>query len=69
MGDIDKLLEELGLDGIPSQETLLRDIEEQVLVPKAEVPEHWLSTYQMLVSPAKPSLYILISLHLTLYSH
>lgn len=42
-----KLLEDLGLDDLPSLETLARDIEEQMLLPKSEMPEHWLSRYQM----------------------
>ncbi|KAG9011591.1 hypothetical protein FRB93_002652 [Tulasnella sp. JGI-2019a] len=49
MGDDtrESILGELGLNGIPSQEALLQEIEEQVLLPKDKVPEHWLSRYQI----------------------
>jgi len=45
------ILEELGLDGLPSAEQLFREIEEEILLPKGKFPEHWLSRYQMCVFP------------------
>ncbi|KAG8890932.1 hypothetical protein FRB98_002952 [Tulasnella sp. 332] len=47
-GDVrEGILAELGLNGIPSQRKLLREIEEQVLLPTDKVPKHWLSRYQI----------------------
>ena len=40
-------LAELGLSGLPSREDVHREIEAKLLVPKSQIPSHWLPTYQM----------------------
>lgn len=45
--DGDRLLNELGLDALPSKEQLRETIEKQWLSPKDVLPEHWLSRYQV----------------------
>lgn len=45
--DADQLLRELGLDSLPSQEQLHDIIEKQWLTPNNELPDHWLSQYQV----------------------
>ena len=42
-----QILQELGLDGLPSKETLRDQIEQQWLTPKDQLPEHWLNRYQV----------------------
>ncbi|TCD65475.1 hypothetical protein EIP91_002593 [Steccherinum ochraceum] len=39
-------LAELGLSGIPSREDIHKEIEAKLLVPKSQIPAHWLPTYQ-----------------------
>jgi hypothetical protein len=43
----DQILQELGLNGLPSKETLRDTIEKQWLTPKDQLPEHWLNRYQV----------------------
>ncbi|KZV82840.1 ATP-dependent RNA helicase [Exidia glandulosa HHB12029] len=45
--DKDVLLKELGLDGVPSRDEILRELEDRYLTPKDVLPDHWLSTYQI----------------------
>ncbi|KAF7302996.1 ATP-dependent RNA helicase [Mycena kentingensis (nom. inval.)] len=42
-----RLLEELGLDGVPSPADVHREIEDKLLLPKPSLPRHWLPTYQL----------------------
>lgn len=42
-----KLLVSLGFDRLPSREQVHRNIEEKFLLPKDQLPEDWLSDYQM----------------------
>ncbi|KAG8960224.1 hypothetical protein FRC03_006880 [Tulasnella sp. 419] len=44
--DAHTLLENLGLSGIPSRDQLHHQIEEDILLPKTELPPHWLPRYQ-----------------------
>lgn len=37
----------VAFDSLPSQETLYKDIETELLVPKDALPAHWLSRYQV----------------------
>lgn len=43
----EEILNDLGLAGVPQPEQVHRAIEEKLLLPKDELPEHWLPTYQM----------------------
>ncbi|PSS29697.1 hypothetical protein PHLCEN_2v2845 [Hermanssonia centrifuga] len=43
----EKILNDLGLDGLPSQERVYQEIEEKLLLPKEKLPSHWLPTYQI----------------------
>ncbi len=43
----EKILNDLGLDGLPSQERVHQEIEEKLLLPKEKLPSHWLPTYQV----------------------
>ncbi|KAH8099717.1 antiviral helicase [Cristinia sonorae] len=40
-------LAELGFAGLPSREDVHSEIEAKLLVPKSQVPSHWLPTYQV----------------------
>jgi antiviral helicase SKI2 len=42
-----RLLEDLGLSGLPSREQVHHEIEEKLLLPRERLPDHWLPTYQM----------------------
>lgn len=42
-----KILNELGLSGLPSREQVHREIEEKLLLPQDTLPAHWLSKYQV----------------------
>jgi antiviral helicase SKI2 len=44
------LLDHLGLGGLPSQEDVHAAIEQKLLLPKDQLPAHWLPAYQMCVS-------------------
>jgi antiviral helicase SKI2 len=46
-GDEDQILQELGLDSLPSKETLQNTIEQQWLTPKEGLPDSWLGRYQV----------------------
>ena len=46
-GNARKLLEDLGLTGLPSREQVHREIEAKLLLPRERIPDHWLPTYQM----------------------
>ncbi|KAI5124130.1 hypothetical protein M0805_000941 [Coniferiporia weirii] len=41
------ILAELHLDGPPTRDQLHNDIEENLLLPKAKLPDHWLPVYQI----------------------
>ena len=45
--NVDDLLSELGLNGLPSREQVYAEIEEEILRPKNTLPNHWLPTYQV----------------------
>jgi antiviral helicase SKI2 len=45
--DKDKILNDLGLDGLPSREQVHREIEEKLLLPQETLPLHWLPSYQV----------------------
>ncbi|KAJ7109788.1 antiviral helicase [Mycena epipterygia] len=45
--DRDKILEDLGLDGLPSSEHVHREIEAKLLLPQETLPSHWLPSYQV----------------------
>lgn len=49
VGHAGRLLQELGLAGLPSREEVHRQIEEKLLLPQDKFPDHWLPTYQVLV--------------------
>ncbi|KAI9057026.1 antiviral helicase [Trametes sanguinea] len=42
----DRLLGDLGLAALPSRDTVHREIEEKLLLPKEALPDHWLPSYQ-----------------------
>jgi antiviral helicase SKI2 len=41
------VLESLGLGGLPSREQVHREIEEKLLLPQENLPDHLLAAYQM----------------------
>ena len=41
-----QLLADLGLDGVPSPETIHEEIERNLLLPPKNFPDHWLPYYQ-----------------------
>ncbi|KAJ7269314.1 antiviral helicase [Mycena haematopus] len=43
----DKILNDLGLNGLPSREQVHREIEEKLLLPQETLPSHWLPSYQV----------------------
>lgn len=43
----DIILSEIGLLTVPSREQVHAEIENELLLPKAKLPSHWLPTYQM----------------------
>ena len=43
----DELLSDLGLAGLPSKEKVHEQIEENLLLPRSRLPDHWLPTYQL----------------------
>ncbi|KAJ6520244.1 ATP-dependent RNA helicase [Mycena sanguinolenta] len=43
----DKILNDLGLDGLPSREQVHREMEEKLLLPQETLPSHWLPSYQV----------------------
>ncbi|KAJ7204463.1 antiviral helicase [Mycena pura] len=45
--DKDKILINLGLDGLPSRDIVHQEIEEKLLLPKETLPAHWLPSYQV----------------------
>ncbi|KAL0951772.1 hypothetical protein HGRIS_008443 [Hohenbuehelia grisea] len=45
--DASALLDELELSGLPSREQVHREIENKLLLPQDQLPEHWLSTFQI----------------------
>ena len=45
--DADRLLLDLGLAGIPSKDEVHEQIEENLLLPRSRLPDHWLPTYQL----------------------
>ncbi|KAI1794031.1 antiviral helicase [Ganoderma leucocontextum] len=46
-GNNDKLLADLGLASLPSRDQVHAQIEENLLLPKSSLPDHWLPTYQL----------------------
>ncbi|KAI0361085.1 antiviral helicase [Trametes cingulata] len=46
-GNSGRLLSELGLAALPSREKVHRQIEQDLLLPKESLPDHWLPTYQI----------------------
>lgn len=61
-GSSQDFLEQLGLAGLPSKEDVHRQIEEKLLLSRAELPSHWLSTYQI-TWETKPEIPALLDLH------
>jgi antiviral helicase SKI2 len=45
--DLETLLDDLGLNRLPSREEVHARIEQKLLLPKETLPAHWLPTYQM----------------------
>jgi hypothetical protein len=45
--DAQKLLEDLGLAGLPSPQQVHKEIEEKLLLPRNTLPNHWLPSYQL----------------------
>jgi len=45
--NLEALLDDLGLNGLPSRETVHAQIEQKLLLPRETLPSHWLPTYQM----------------------
>ena len=43
----DELLANLGLASLPSRDEVHTQIEENLLLPKSHLPDHWLPTYQL----------------------
>ncbi|KAK7465266.1 Antiviral helicase ski2 [Stygiomarasmius scandens] len=43
----EKILEQLGIAGLPSREQVHREIEEKLLLPREQLPSHWLPKYQI----------------------
>ncbi|KAF8204296.1 ATP-dependent RNA helicase [Mycena galopus ATCC 62051] len=43
----DKILNDLGLGGLPSPEQVHREIEQKLLLPQETLPSHWLPSYQV----------------------
>ena len=43
----ERVLSEISLLSLPSREQIHSEIEEELLLPKAKLPAHWLPTYQM----------------------
>ncbi|KAJ7897302.1 antiviral helicase [Mycena olivaceomarginata] len=43
----DEILNDLGLNGLPSREHVHREIEEKLLLPQETLPSHWLPSYQV----------------------
>ncbi|PCH34097.1 antiviral helicase [Wolfiporia cocos MD-104 SS10] len=41
------LLSSLGLSGLPPREQVHKELEDKLLLPKENLPEHWLPTYQI----------------------
>ncbi|KAL5534027.1 hypothetical protein ACEPAG_487 [Sanghuangporus baumii] len=41
------LLSELQLDRLPSPESIYKEIEQKILLPRTTLPDHWLPTYQI----------------------
>jgi antiviral helicase SKI2 len=52
-GDPKYILQQLGLDGVPSKERLRAEIEDELLTPKKELLSQWLDEYQMYVTPKR----------------
>jgi antiviral helicase SKI2 len=48
--DAQKILEDLGLAGLPSPKQVHQEIEEKLLLPRDTLPDHWLPSYQLYVS-------------------
>ena len=42
-----RVLNELGLDELPSREQIHREIQDKLLVLHEKLPDHWLPKYQM----------------------
>lgn len=57
-GDPKDILQQLGLDGVPSKEQLRAEIEDELLTPKKELLSQWLDQYQM-YAPLKQMHFIL----------
>ncbi|KAI0673626.1 antiviral helicase [Trametes maxima] len=45
--DADVLLHDLALDSLPSKDKVHQEIEENLLLPKESLPDHWLPAYQL----------------------
>ena len=45
--NVDELLDELNLNGLPDKKKVYKEIEEKVLLPRTRLPDHWLPAYQM----------------------
>jgi antiviral helicase SKI2 len=45
--DAQGILEDLQLAGLPSRELVHQEIEENLLLPRETLPDHWLSSYQV----------------------
>lgn len=43
----DDILASLGLAGLPTRDQVHAQIEQKLLLPKSELPDHWLPTYQL----------------------
>ena len=43
----EELLADLDLAGLPSQAKVHEQIEQNLLLPKSRLPDHWLPTYQL----------------------
>lgn len=44
--DAPRILEALGLAGLPTREDVDQEIERSLLLPPTQLPDHWLPTYQ-----------------------
>ena len=42
-----ELLASLGLAGLPTRDQVHAQIEQNLLLPKSKLPDHWLPTYQL----------------------
>ncbi|KAI0652358.1 antiviral helicase [Trametes meyenii] len=47
LADADALLHDLTLDALPSKDKVHQEIEENLLLPRESLPDHWLPAYQL----------------------